>query len=61
MLEKLVRKKLKKSLEKIQCWYKKSYRSVQKNPARRETEKSSKVQKLRNEFQKKIETTWKKS
>ena len=42
MLKKLVRKKLKKSLEKILCWYKKSYMSVQKSPAQREAEKSLK-------------------
>ena len=47
-------------MKEILCWYKKSYVSVQKSPARRETEKSSKVQKLRNEFQKKLKQLGKK-
>ena len=34
--------------------------SVQKSPARRETEKSSKVKKLRNEFKKKLKQLGKK-
>ena len=58
MLKKLVRKKLKKSLEKILCWYKKSYMSVQKVPPGgrlKKFEKSSKVKELWKEFEKKIE------
>ena len=51
---KIGEKKLTKKSRKILCWYTKSYMSVKKSPTRREAEKSSKGNKLRKEFEKKI-------